>query len=166
MGGFQLQFDHSLFDRIAAALTNFDPTDVGRNIGEQLRTETIFRFQRGESPKGEKWPESARVKAQGGQTLVNSAALRNSITYQVDQESIRLGTDLIYGPIHQYGGVIRAKNAPRLVFNIPGVGVRSSEEVKIPRRQFIPDPEDISDAELHRIADMVIKALVDQIGRA
>lgn len=150
MGGFRLEWDLSDFDRIAAALTNFNPADVGRNIAERLRTETILRFQKGESPKGEKWPPSKRALAKGGQTLVDTAALRNSITSRVNPEGIQLGPGpLPHAAIHQFGGMA-------------GRG----RQVKIPRRQYIPDPEDFSAAEMERMADVVIKALVDQIGRA
>ncbi len=146
----QLQVRLQLFDSLAAAITGFKPIDVGRNIGEQLRTEAILRFDRGESPKGEKWSPSKRALAEGGKTLIDKAILRNSITYQLDQEGIHLGPGpLPYAAIHQFGGMA-------------GRG----RKVKIPRRQYIPDPEDITDEQLLRMGDMVIDALVDQIGRA
>jgi len=150
MGGFKLEWDLSDFDRIATALTNFNPTDVGRNIGERLRTEALLRFDKGESPKGEKWPPSKRATAKGGQTLVDTAALRNSITYQVNPEGIQLGPGpLPYAAIHQFGGMA-------------GRG----RQVEIPRRQYIPEPEDFTAADLERMGEMIVRALVDQIGRA
>lgn len=47
---------------------------------------------------------------------------------------VRLATSAIYARIHQYGGVIRARSKPFLVFHIPGVGWRRKKEVRIPKR--------------------------------
>lgn len=54
---------------------------------------------------------------------VNGGRLRTSIHafgfFQDKQNtSIRIGTNLIYARIHEYGGVIKAKNAPYLWFKI------------------------------------------------
>lgn len=77
--------------------------------------------------------------------------LRGSITHDVriegDRVVGRIGTNVVYGRIHELGGVIKAKNAGYLKFNIPGVGWRMAKSVTIPARPFLrPSLEDnISD---------------------
>ena len=53
--------------------------------------------------------------------------LRNSITYKVGSDEAEIGTNVIYAPIHEFGGTIRAKNAPYLVFQLPGYQTRSGK---------------------------------------
>jgi len=59
----------------------------------------IFREQ------GPGWPTSRR----GGQVLRDTGALAASITYSVSGNTVTIGSKLPYAPIHQYGGVIKAK---------------------------------------------------------
>lgn len=49
-----------------------------------------------------------------------TARLRNSITYAVDQEAgeAYIGTNVVYGPIHEFGGTIRPKGHPYLAIPI------------------------------------------------
>ena len=73
--------------------------------------------------------------------------LRGSITHDVriegDRVVGRIGTNVVYGRIHELGGVIKAKNAKYLKFNIPGVGWRMAKSVTIPKRPFLrPSLED------------------------
>src|SRR5262252_6314920 len=44
-----------------------------------------------------------------------------------------IGSDVIYAPVHEYGAVISAKNAPFLVFKVLGRVVRA-KQVTIPER--------------------------------
>lgn len=46
------------------------------------------------------------------------------------------GKQRLYALIHEFGGVIKAKNAPYLVFFIPGVGWRRAKQVKITKKQY------------------------------
>ena len=72
---------------------------------------------------------------------VQTGALRRSI--QIDRSdisdlSVRVGTDIIYSRIHEYGGVIKAKTAKRLAFKI-GKYWRTAKSVIIsPRPYFRP----------------------------
>ncbi len=67
--------------------------------------------------------------------------LRNSITHDVriqgDKVIGTIGTNVVYGRIHELGGVIRPKVKQLLRFHIPGVGWRSAKEVTIPARPFL-----------------------------
>ena len=58
--------------------------------------------------------------AEGEAPSVQSARLRNSLTYELEDEgdAVRFGTGLVYGRILHFGGVIRPKNAKALAVPI------------------------------------------------
>jgi phage gpG-like protein len=122
-------------------------------VGEILRGETLRNFREG-GVFPAKWKPSGR----GGQTLVDKAILRNSIVATSTDDTATVGTSLKYGAIHQFGGVITAKNAgaarwrvnrksgigywtvttkPVLTFKIGGRWI-SKKSVTIPARPFLP----------------------------
>jgi phage virion morphogenesis protein len=47
----------------------------------------------------------ARAPGRGHKLLIQSGRLRRSINYEVDGHTVRIGTDVIYGRIHQLGGM-------------------------------------------------------------
>jgi len=55
------------------------------------------------------WPESERVKKHGGQTLIESAQLVNSIQEFVAGNASGVFTNKIYAAIHNFGGPITRK---------------------------------------------------------
>jgi phage virion morphogenesis protein len=102
-------------------------------IGEALVSGTIKRFQDEEDPEGNKWQPSRRTLAAGskkaavkrdakgrilkgsgkiikkgrkggGKTLTDSARLRNSITSDVEGDTVLVGSNVKYSRIHQKGG--------------------------------------------------------------
>jgi phage gpG-like protein len=86
---------------------------------------------------------SAYVKERGlsGQVLhIRTGRLKSSIngTAQMVGNIVtgKVGTNVVYAPIHELGGVIRAKNSPYLRFKIGDRWV-SKKEVKIPARPFL-----------------------------
>ena len=99
-------------------------------IGSELITSVSRRFETGTAPDGSRWPESLRAKMTGGQTLIRSGRLRDSIAEtgpQVSARSVEVGTNITYAAIHQFGGIIpphdiRARRARAL--RIPGIGFR------------------------------------------
>ncbi len=68
--------------------------------GEEL---TRHRFESQKGPDGKAWEKSARAKAKGGQTLVDTARLRDSITWQSSASSAEWGTNVAYAAAHQFG---------------------------------------------------------------
>lgn len=111
------------------------------NVGALLLVSTQQRFESETDPEGNPWPPSIRALAEGGRTLTDSAALVNSQTYLADDESVEVGTDMIYAAIHQLGGTIRPVVADKLVFTIGGQFV-SVDEVTIPKRSFLGIDDD------------------------
>jgi phage virion morphogenesis protein len=115
-----------------------DTQPLMETIGALVLSQTQERFLEEAGPDGEKWPVSLRVKFGGGNTLRDSQRLFQSLTYQADADSAEIGTNLIYAAVHQFGAVIRAKNAKALRFHIPGVdGLMSRKSVRIPDRPFL-----------------------------
>jgi phage gpG-like protein len=135
----------------AAAGTLAEPM---RSIGRLLKTSTQFRFRDQEDPQGIRWKPSKRVVDMafrfnfGGQTLSLTRRLRNSITYVADASSVAVGTNVLYGPTHQFGrsgtDVISAhsRRITRVFGELRGslgvVNVRMhSRRVDIPARPFL-----------------------------
>ncbi len=114
-------------------------------IGEQLVSSTQQRFEDGRGPDGEKWQPSYRAQAEGGQTLVDTARLKNSIGYEASPNLVAVGTSVSYAATHQFGAEIRAKNASKLKFQVGGRWAQK-ESVTIPARPFIGiSKQDIED---------------------
>jgi len=68
-----------------------------RIIGETVRTSIVRNFEVGGRPK--KWEKSQR----GGQTLVDTARLKNSLTVAADDSAVAVGTNVVYAGTHQFG---------------------------------------------------------------
>ena len=108
-------------DRIAAM----------QDIGEEVRRIVEKNFEAGGRP--ERWKPSARSKRDGGKPLTDKGTLRRSMTVDADSKSVRVGTNVIYAGIHQFGGKAGRRR-----------------KVNIPARPFLV----ISDADQSRIEKM------------
>lgn len=47
-----------------------------------------------------------------------------------------MGSPVVYAAIHEYGGIIRPKNAKYLVFQIEGTWIRT-KKVTMPKREWL-----------------------------
>lgn len=88
--------------RLVSRLSN--PAPVLDNVGRRLVASTIQRFERQQAPDGTPWKPSQRAEAEGGVTLTDTARLRQSITHRVSGDAVEVGTNVVYGAIHQFGG--------------------------------------------------------------
>lgn len=130
------------------------------SIGEALVSGTVKRFSDGKGPDGKAWQPSER----GGQTLVDTGRLRNSVDYAATLDKVMVGTNLPYALIHQMGGTITPKNAKRLVFDKPGGGKAFAKKVTIPARPFIGiSNEDLEEAKA-TIAAFMAGAFAPAVG--
>lgn len=120
---------------LAARLGDLSP--MMREIGGQLEASTVLRFEREVGPDGRGWLPSRRAREQGGQTLTDTARLRQSITHRAGPDSAEVGTNVVYAAIHQFGGTIVPKSAPKLVFTLPDGTLVFVDKVTIPARPFI-----------------------------
>lgn len=94
------------------------------------------------------WKKSIRARATGDKTLTDKGQLKGSINYRIASGRVTIGTNKIYGAIHQFGGIIRAKHKPYLWFRLQGTfgfesdrrsaGIwRRVKQVTIPARPFL-----------------------------
>lgn len=89
----------ALLGRLAGRMKNLTP--AMRGIGEIVRTSVERNFAASGRP--EKWKESGRVKAKGGQTLSDRGRLRRSFTVRGYPDRAEVGTNVKYAAIHQSG---------------------------------------------------------------
>lgn len=76
-------------------------------IGESLITSWHHRWDRGVAPSGSPWPPSLRVTKHGGKTLILRGRLYRSLTKIASATLLEVGTNVVYGAIHQFGGLIQ-----------------------------------------------------------
>lgn len=93
----------------AMANRSKDMTRPFKNIGQLMIGSTRRNFQAGGRPV--KWPVSRRVKKHGGKTLRKTSKLMNSVHYVTASDHLTIMTNERFARIHQFGGVIKAKNA-------------------------------------------------------
>lgn len=105
-----------------------------RSIGRSWLTNIQSGFRSGSDPYGNQWAPVRR----GGQPLRLTGILRDSFSFDVDGDGLRVGTNIQYAPLHQFGGEIRAKNHPYLRFKV-GERWVSKKSVTIPARKMLPD---------------------------
>lgn len=87
-------------------------TRIGRDLSERVR----LGFRSGASPFGERWrplaPSTIAKKRRGGASarpLIDTGALRNSISFRADERSVEIGSDrtvsggISLAAIHQFG---------------------------------------------------------------
>lgn len=109
-----------------------DMTPAMNGMGRVLKTAAQLRFREAKGPDGQAWQQSFRAQAEGGQTMSLTRRLRNSITYRADHESVEVGTNVAYAVVHQFGGVIRAKNGPFLAIPITPQARRAGSPRNMP----------------------------------
>ena len=93
------------------------PDDMLGEIGETLQASTKQRFVSETDPGGRKWAPNRpstlasyfrRRGAGSKKILTDSGALGDSIRYQLTggrgKREVSVGTNLVYGAMHQYGG--------------------------------------------------------------
>lgn len=99
---------------------------------------------------------------------VRTGQLRRSITHELvsadDSSAVyAIGTNIVYGPIHEYGGIVRAVNGPYLTFKTAdGQWVRT-RQVSIPARPYL---RPAFDAQAPKLADVVEDVLARAVARA
>lgn len=128
-----------------------DLTPLFQKIGDQVVTDTKIRFEHGRGPGGVPWKPSHRARMTGLLTLVGETGdLRRGINRRADADGVTVGATVHYAAIHQFGGVIKAKNAKALRFRIGDQWVTRAS-VTIPARPFL-GIDDADRAEILAIA--------------
>lgn len=136
-----LSIDASPLRALAMRLAEVDADrrEALQSIGSAWETTTKGRFEKGVAPDGTPWKPSLRAKQQGGQTLVDKARLRNSITSKVvDDDTVEVGTNVKYAAAHQFGVTIVPKSDGGVLrFKLPNGRYVSKKSVTLPARPFI-----------------------------
>jgi len=130
-------------DAIARGLRALsDLTPLMARIGTNLETSVSQRFENSEGPGGIAWPVSHRARDTGGKTLVDSTRLRDSIVSEADAQAARIGTNVPYAHVHQFGMFIEPKDAAddgaaKLAFRLHNGQFVMLDQVEIPARPFL-----------------------------
>jgi phage gpG-like protein len=130
--------DHVVAD-LDVLVDRFDDlTPLMEAIGQYGVTSTKDRFNTNIDPSGDPWAPSERSELTGGKIQVERGHLRDSMSYNVLGETgVEWGSNLIYAAQRQFGGSIRAVNAPFLRWQGPGGDWHSALEVFQPPRPFL-----------------------------
>jgi phage gpG-like protein len=102
---------------------------IARLVQEQTRRRIEVEKT---TPEGEAWKKNWK----GSSILFESGGLSRSIDYAVTETTAEIGTGIVYGRIHQEGGVIRAKSARALFFMMGNRFVMTSS-VTMPARTYL-----------------------------
>ena len=80
-----------------------------------------------------------------------------SLTSQVEGNVLRVGTNKVYAAVHQFGGTIRPRAAPRLAFRL-GQRLVFAGTVTIPARPFLGISDDDRATILEGFEDFAARA--------
>jgi len=125
----------ALLQRSIGAFGN--TTSPFRVAATRLRADTLRNFREGGwFPQA--WQPSRKAS---GRTLIRHSTLRGSFHADSGPGFARVGSDLLYAGIHQFGGIIRPRQpGGYLRFKVDGQFV-SVRQVRIPARPMLPvDP--------------------------
>ncbi|PKN10603.1 MAG: hypothetical protein CVU72_00655 [Deltaproteobacteria bacterium HGW-Deltaproteobacteria-7] len=91
---------------ISGRTANLSP--IMKAIGERVVEQTKRRFETGgPAPDGKAWAKPKTPNPKRIRTLTVSGQLRDSIRFQmISNNEVAIGTNKVYGAIHQLGGVI------------------------------------------------------------
>jgi len=115
-------------------------------VGRKIKTKVQLGFRLSRDPWGGPWKPLNKNLTRSGQPLRNTGRLMQSMTYKVGGTSgdqhVDIGTNLqsngvLFPAVHQFGAVIKAKNAKYLKWMGPK-GIIFAKQVTIPARPFLP----------------------------
>lgn len=106
---------------------------VSRIIGIEVQRGMQRNIRAQRDSGGKSWPA---LKYRSGQALQDTGRLRNSITFELRPGGVRVGTNVIYSAIHNFGGTVRAKRVPFLAIPVGDGTIRLKKSVVIPAREY------------------------------
>lgn len=125
------------FQQLQRVMDNTTP--VMAAIGTGLVASTHMRFVTQTDPDGAAWralnTDYAATK-RNTRILTESGRLRDSVNSRAGAAEVRVGTNVIYAAIHQFGGTIKPKTASHLWFRI-GDRLVKADSVTLPARPFL-----------------------------
>ena len=109
------------------------------DIGASMLLSTEERFDQQRDPQGKPWKDlkaDTWENKKHSKILSEEPLLRHSFTYQVDDEGVSWGTNVIYAAIHQLGGTINMPARSQKVFN-KGWATIPAYQIEIPARSSL-----------------------------
>ncbi len=165
--GISMDWDglHATLGRIAAI--GAQPAPLLAAIGVALEDSTRNRFRDGVDPSGIRWesyaplnPVYATTKEGPGILRGPNLTLMQSIRSGVEGDSVVVGSDLVYAPVHQFGAIIQPKNARQLSFEMGGK-LFHVDSVEVPARPYLG----LSDGDREMVVGELEDAFTRAIGR-
>lgn len=110
-------------------------------IASSLEASTLRRFETEVGPDGEAWLPSQRALSEGGQTLTDTARLRQSVVSAAGPDWAEIGTNVAYAGAHQFGATIKREARQQTIYRrLNGrTGELTAQFVKRGRSNFAQD---------------------------
>jgi len=88
-------------------------------IGEVVKQQVDQRFDKQVDPSGAPWAPRKELgglssSGKANRILQKTNRLRLSIQYQAQSDAVLVGTNVVYAPIHQFGGVVNVAITPKM----------------------------------------------------
>lgn len=122
----------SALNSVLAAGSNLKPAT--QRVAQRWKGLSLLSFRTSKDPHGKPWKPVLRA---GGQPLVDTGRLRNSLTTRATGLTAEVGTNVLYAAVHQFGATIKPVKAKALRFQLNGQWF-TRKQVKIPARPFLP----------------------------
>jgi phage virion morphogenesis protein len=117
-----------------------DLTPVLEDVGAELESSTVERFETNVGPDGVPWKPSLASQVTGKPTLVQEGFLRDSVSYRLDgRDAVEIGAGGVasdYAATHQFGATITAKGGA-LRFTLATGQFVQVKSVTIPARPYL-----------------------------
>jgi len=104
--------------RALNGLARVPNSDIHRVIASAIHSQTLLRFSEEKAADGTRWSKSRRVQAEGGQTLQDTRRLYASIIAKWSETYAKVGSNVVYAAIHQFGGEIVPRAAGALAIPV------------------------------------------------
>lgn len=113
MSGVSVKIDLSGLSKLNRTIETFsrkikDRRALNLALATTLRECTRKRFETKKTPEGKAWTSP----------LVQSGDLRGKLLIDANEQIAKVGSNLVYAAIHQFGGVIKAKKGKALMFTV------------------------------------------------
>ena len=92
--------------------------EIHRVIASAIHSRTLIRFKAERAPDGTRWSKSRRAKEEGGKVLQDTRRLYASIIAKWSDQFAKVGSNLVYAAIHQFGGEIVPREAGALAIPV------------------------------------------------
>lgn len=138
---------------LSSSLEDTEP--LMAHIANALQNSTSEAFERETSPFGEKWQDlsPSTLKKHKGlkKKLVDKGKLVNSIHTTYDSQSAKIGSNVVYARIHQFGGKT-GRNHKAIIPARPFLPINTKGEI----------PEDLHDEINDLVLEYVLQSLKTQ----